>query len=135
LARILLDCSAEWRQKIIELVNIDLIEDERVRRLLEDAKALQGEGVEQGEFFDELLRRSTDPEASSLVAELSHARMPGITDETIRLQLRALLQRQAREGARRLTPQIVAAEERGDTEELERLLAEKTRLRQNSAEF
>jgi DNA primase len=135
LARILLDCSAEWRSKIIELVNTDLIEDERVRLLLAEARAVQGEDLEGGDFLGELLRRCTDPDASSLVAELSHARMPGITDETIRLQLRALLQRQAREGARRLTPQIVAAEQRGDTEELERLLAEKTRLRQNSAEI
>ena len=58
-----------------------------------------------------------------------------IDDESIRVQLKALLQRQAREGSRRLEPLIAAAEKRGDQAEVDRLLAEKTRLRLELAEI
>jgi hypothetical protein len=61
--------------------------------------------------------------------------MPEISDESIRIQLKALLQRQAREGSRRLEPLIAAAEKRGDRAEVDRLLAEKTRLRLELAEI
>ena len=61
--------------------------------------------------------------------------MPEITDESIRVQLKTLLQRQAKEGAQRLEPQIAAAEKRGDHAEVDRLLAEKTRLRLDLAEI
>jgi len=61
--------------------------------------------------------------------------MPEISDESIRVQLKALLQRQAREGSRRLEPLIAEAEKRGDHAEVDRLLAEKTRLRLESAEI
>ncbi len=37
LARILLDCTDAWRQKILEVVYTEYIEDSRIRRLLEDA--------------------------------------------------------------------------------------------------
>jgi hypothetical protein len=58
-----------------------------------------------------------------------------VTDETIRLQLRMLLDHQAKERARRLAPLIAAAEARGDLTELDRLLEEKARLRQKNAEI
>jgi predicted component of type VI protein secretion system len=61
--------------------------------------------------------------------------MPEVTDETIRLQLRMLLDHQAKEHARRLAPLIAAAEARGDLTELDRLLEEKARLRQKNAEI
>ncbi len=135
LVRILLECSGTWRKKIIDLVQPELIEDDRIRHLLEEAAVVMGREGSEAAFAAELLRSSADPEASSLVAEVSNAPMPEITDETIRVQLRALLQRQARERARRLGPQIDAAEQRGDAEELDRLLAEKARLRRDSAEI
>jgi hypothetical protein len=69
------------------------------------------------------------------VAELCTSPMPEITDESIRVLLETLLQHQARERSRRLAPLIAAAEERGDNAELDRLLAEKARLRQESAEI
>jgi len=135
LVRILLECSGTWRKKIIDLVQPELIEDDRIRHLLEEAAVVMGREGSEAAFAAELLRSSADPEASSLVAELGNAPMPEITDETIRVQLRTLLQRQARERARRLGPQIDAAEQRGDAEELDRLLAEKARLRRDSAEI
>ena len=135
MARILLDCSPTWRTKILEVVDSEFIEDDRVRRLLADAEAIEETESGESDFLGELLRRCTDPEVSTLIAELNNAPMPEVTDEKIRRQLQALLQKQAREGARRLTPRIIAAEKRGDTDELERLLAEKTRLRQNSTEI
>jgi len=134
LARILLDCTDAWRQKILEVVHTEYIEDSRIRRLLEDAGEI-GE-IDAGEdFVNELLGRCTDPDTSSLVAELCTSPMPEITDESIRVQLETLLQHQARERSRRLAPLIAAAEERGDNAELDRLLAEKARLRQESAEI
>ena len=50
-------------------------------------------------------------------------------------QLRVVVELQGRERARRLGPLIAAAEERGDQEELARLLAEKARLRRESVEI
>ena len=81
------------------------------------------------------MTRCTDADAASLVAELCTASMPEITDDSIRLQLRQLLQYQARHRARQLGPLIEAAEARGDEAELDRLLTEKARLRQKTAEI
>lgn len=134
LARILLHCSGEWRRKILELVRTEFLEDARVRLLLEDAGAV--DDVDSGaDFVTELLGRCTDPDASSLVAELCNSPIPEITEETIRVQLKTLLERQAREDARRLEPAIAEAERRGDHDEVDRLLAEKTRLRRELAEI
>jgi len=115
-------------------VYTEYIEDSRIRRLLEDAGEI-GEIDAEGDFVNELLGRCTDPDTSSLVAELCTSPMPEITDESIRVQLETLLQHQARERSRRLAPLIAAAEERGDNAELDRLLAEKARLRQEFAEI
>ncbi len=135
LARILLDCSGAWRRKILEIVHLEYIQDPRVRRLLEDSASIEIEDGPATEFVSELLHRCTDPDTSSLVAELCTSPMPEITDQSIRVQLRTLLQRQAREGSRRLEPLIAEAEKRGDRAEVDRLLAEKTRLRLESAEI
>lgn len=135
LARILLDCSGSWRKKILEIVHLEYIQDARVRRLLEDTGSIDFEKGSTSDFVSELLHRCTDPDATTLVAELCTSPMPEITDESIQVQLRTLLQRQAREGSRRLEPLIAAAEKRGDHEEVDRLLAEKTRLRRDLAEI
>ena len=135
LARILLECSSAWRSKILKIVHVEYIQDARVRRLLEDSKSIEGLDDTGAAFVNELLQRCTDSEASTLVAELCTSPMPEISDESIRVQLKALLQRQAREGSRRLEPLIAEAEKRGDHAEVDRLLAEKTRLRLESAEI
>jgi hypothetical protein len=135
LARILLECSSAWRSKILEIVHVEYIQDPRVRRLLEDSKSIEDVGDTGADFVNEFLRHCTDPDASTLVAELCTSPMPEISEESIRVQLKALLQRQAREGSRRLEPLIAEAEKRGDHAEVDRLLAEKTRLRLESAEI
>jgi DNA primase len=135
LARILLECSSAWRRKILEIVHLEYIQDPRVRRLLEDTASMEVRDSSASEFVNQLLQHCTDPDASALVAELCTSPMPEITDESIRIQLKTLLQRQAREGSRRLEPLIEAAEKRGDQAEVERLLAEKTSLRLESAEI
>ena len=135
LARILLDCSSEWRRRILETVDIEYIRDPRVRQLMEEAATIAGMERDGNDFLVDLLRECTDPDTSSLVAELCTAAMPDVTDESIRIQMRTILQRQAREGARRLEPLIAAAEARGDHAELDRLLAEKRRLRLEMAEI
>jgi hypothetical protein len=135
LARILLECSSAWRNKILKIVHLEYIQDPRVRRLLEDSKSIEDVGDTSADFVNEFLRHCTDPDASTLVAELCTSPMPEISDESIRVQLKALLQRQAREGSRRLEPLIAEAEKRGDHAEVDRLLAEKTRLRLESAEI
>jgi DNA primase len=135
LARILLDCSHEWRKKILEIVHLEYIQDARVRRLLEDTGSIASADESGTDFVGELLQHCTDPDASTLVAELCTSPMPEITDDSIRVQLKTLLQRQAREGSQRLEPLIAAAEKRGDHAEVDRLLAEKTRLRRELAEI
>jgi DNA primase len=135
LARILLDCSSEWREKILEIVHVEYIQDARVRRLLEDTGSIAGGDASSADFVNRLLEQCTDSDASTLVAELCTSPMPEITDESIRVQLKTILQRQAREGSQRLEPLIAAAEKRGDHAEVDRLLAEKTRLRRELAEI
>ncbi len=135
LARILLECSKEWRQKILEIVHVEYIRDPRVRRLLEDTGSIASRDDSGADLVGELLQYCTDPDASTLVAELCTSPMPEITDDSIRVQLKTLLQSQAREGSRRLAPLIAAAEKRGDHAEVDRLLAEKTRLRRDLAEI
>ncbi|HOC42611.1 MAG TPA: DNA primase [Thermoanaerobaculales bacterium] len=134
LARTLLECPPAWRARIVELVRPDLLSDDRVRSLLEAAIEL-APGLEPADAVRELLGRCADEGVTSFVAELCNSDWPELTDASIRSQLRALLDRQGRELARRLAPRIRAAEERGDHQELELLLAEKARLRQKSAEF
>ncbi len=135
LARILLDCSNEWRRKILEIVHVEYIQDVRVRQLLEDTRSIVTGDDPNADFMSEFLGRCTDPDTSTLVAELCTSPMPEITDDSIRVQLKTLLQRQAREGSQRLEPQIAAAAKRGDHAEVDRLLAEKTRLRRDLAEI
>ncbi len=135
LVRILLDCSREWRQRILEIVHLEYIGDPRVKIVLEAAANVEESDSADADFVGELLQACTDADASSLVAELGTSAMPEVTDESIRRQLKALLEHQAREGARRLAPLIEAAESGGDNEELDRLLAEKARLRREFAEI
>ncbi len=134
LARILLECSPDWRARIVERVHSELIIDDRVRSLLEAATDLPGD-LAPADTVRELLGRCADERITSFVAELCNSDWPELTDDSIRSQLRVLLERQGRELSRRLAPRIRAAEERGDHRELELLLAEKARLRQKSADF
>jgi hypothetical protein len=134
LARILLDCGQEWRQRIVELVDQQFIRDRRVRLVLETARGLEVEGGASA-FATALLESCADQEVQGLVAELANSEMPPVSDDSIRQQLTTLLQRQSLEQSRQLEPLIAAAEKKGDHQEVDRLLAEKARLRAKSAEF
>ncbi len=135
LVRMVIECSREWRRRIFDAVHLDFIEDPRVKTILEVAREIDSAGGGDSDFIGLLVRQTTDPDLSSLVAELGTAPMPEVTDETIRHQLRLLLDHQSKERARRLAPLIADAEARGDLAELDRLLKEKARLRQKSAEI
>jgi DNA primase len=135
LARILLECSSEWRGRIFDIVQFEYIEDARVRALLEAARDVSDVEGTGPAYVAALLERCTDDDTTVLVAELCTSAMPEITDESIRRQLRLLLEHQARQRARQLAPLIEAAEARGDETELDRLLAEKARLRGKTAEI
>jgi DNA primase len=135
-ARILLEASPEWRSRAVEAVQPELIADPRVRLLLGAVAELERTGaLARGEVLQQVLDRCDDEATSTFVAQLCNSELPELTEDSIRSQLRMLLDLQARDQARRLAPLIDAAERNGDHEELERLLAEKTRLRQNSADF
>ena len=127
LARILLEGTPEWRHRVLERVRPELIDDDRVRSLVEAATDLATD-AQPDEAVRELLARCADDRITSFVAELCNSDWPELTDDSIRSQLRVLLERQGRELARRLAPRIRAAEERGDHHELELLLAETDRL-------
>jgi DNA primase len=135
LVRIVVECSREWRRRIFEVVHLEYIEDARVRAVLEAARVADESAGADTDFVGALMQQTADPDLESLVAELCTAPMPEVTDETIRCQLRLLLNHQAKESARRLAPLIAEAETRGDLTELDRLLQEKAKLRQKSAEI
>ena len=135
LARILLDCSPEWRARIVHRVQPDLIIDANVRALLEAARELTAAtDSDDRDPAREILRLCSEESTAEFVAELVNSNWPPLTDDSIREQLRIVLERQNRELSRRLAPEITAAEKRGDHEEVGRLLAEKARIGQNSAE-
>jgi hypothetical protein len=106
-----------------------------VRELLAAARAVDEHGEGETGFVAALLARCPDPDAGSLVAQLCTTGMPEITDQSIRRQLKLLVEHQARQQARQLAPLIEAAEARGDGPELDRLMAEKARLRRKTAEI
>jgi DNA primase len=135
LLRMVIEGSQEWRRRILDAVDLDLIEDPRVKAILDAARETDGSAESAADFVGDLVRRTEQPDLGSLVAELSTAPMPEVTDETIRRQLTLLLEHQARELARRLAPLIAEAEARGDLAELDRLLGEKARLRQKNVEI
>ncbi len=135
LLRMVIECSREWRRRILAVVDLDFIEDPRVKAILEAAGEADESAEGAADFVGDLVRRTDQPDLGSLVAELSTAPMPEVTDESIRRQLTLLLEYQAKERARRLAPLIADAEARGDLAELDRLLEEKARLRQKMVEI
>jgi DNA primase len=136
LARILIECDQHSRDRIVQVVNVELIADSRVRRLLDAAAQLGEDPAEAPEAaVRKLLDLCSDQAVETFVAELSNSDWPELTPESIRALVRLIIDRQNRELARRLEPMIASAEARGDHDEVSRLQAEKVRLRQNTVEF
>jgi DNA anti-recombination protein RmuC len=94
----------------------------------------EGAGADPSTLARSLVERCDDPEVTNLIAEASTSALAELDDQAIGRQLRLILKEQARELARRLRPAIEAAEREGNREELQRLLEEKTRLRQEPPE-
>jgi hypothetical protein len=125
----LVESSAGTRSRISELVDPELLHDERVRRLLEMAR-----DACQSEESTELTAWRDDQEVSALLAELSNRPLPEVTEQTVARQLRLILDQQAKEKARRLKPLIEAAEQAGDLDRVRELQEEQLRLRQKVTE-
>jgi DNA primase len=126
LALMLVESSAETRSRISELVEPELLHDDRVRRLLEMAR----EASQQADEAADLTAWQDDQEVSALLAELSNRPLPEITEQTVATQLRLILDQQAKEKARRLKPLIEAAERAEDLDRVRELQEEQLRLRQ-----
>lgn len=135
IVRMIIECTREWRRRILDVVDLELIEDPRVKTILEAARAADESEEGNVDFVGELVHRAAQPDLGTLIAELGTVPMPEVTDETIRCQLKLVLEHQAKERARRLAPSIADAEARGDLAELDRLLEEKARLRQENVDF
>jgi hypothetical protein len=133
LIRIVLESNDEWRQKILELVDVELLGSQVARHILE---LLRSAGAMLGtDAVKALVDGSEDPELVHVLAELSLSGQPPLTEEGIRAQVTMLLKRQADQKSRRLQPQIEAAAARGDFEELARLQEEKRRILLNPPEI
>ncbi len=156
LARILLECSPAWRVKVVDLVDSEGIEDLRVRTVFamvkdmlkddivkddtvndmdKDKEIVSGDSSTEERFDVMALCEHLDESTRSLVAELVNSDLPEITEETIIRHLGVVLDRQARYRARQIGPMIEEAEQKGDNEEVRRLLAEKDRLRWDFPKF
>ena len=133
LAYILVAGAPQWRKRAIAEVQAELLEDARVRRLLQVVSEVGAEATSL-ELTNRLVSVPEDADLTSLVAELVSSDLPPLTDAAIEAQLRVLRQQHAREAARRLGPLIEEAERRGDDEELARLQATKARLRRGRSE-
>jgi len=130
LARMLLEASPTWRHDILSAVRPELLRDPRLRQLVSVAASVDSEdSPTPADFGRALVERCSDPDTTLLIAELANSPLPELSDDSVKRQLRLALREQARELARRLRPAIEAAERSGDRAELERLLAEKARLR------
>ncbi|RLA02743.1 MAG: hypothetical protein DRQ54_11745, partial [Gammaproteobacteria bacterium] len=136
LARILLECGHDWRVRIVDAVDVEGIEDVRVRTVIHAVEdMISGDTESKGALDVVALCQNLDESTKSLVAELVNSELPEVTDETIIRHLGVVLDRQARYRARRIGPLIEEAERRGDNEEVSRLLAEKARLRRDFPKF
>ncbi len=133
LASILLHSPAERRRVILEHVDTGFLRSSRIRTLVERLAALDEDSG--SDAARAILEGSDDPALVQLLAELSLGDLPEPSENGTRAQLRRLLEQQARQRARRLQEAIREAEARGDDGEIERLQAEKMRLRREIPEI
>ena len=133
LTRILLECSPAWRQRILAVVEVELVVDARVRAVI--AAIAAAAATSSGNLDAVALLATLDDAAGRLVRELLHGQLPDLDDDAVERQLATVLDHQRRLQAQRLGPLIAAAERRGDLAEVDRLLADKAKLRQNPTKF
>ncbi len=126
LIRILLECKEEWRRKILDLVDGELLRSGITRKIFELFRSRdRSPGTDP---VTQLVNSSEDPTLIQLMAQLSLGGQPPLSEEGIRSQVKIVLRRQAELQSRRLQPLIEAAAARGDLGELARLQEEKRQI-------
>jgi len=122
LARIILEGGPTWQRRIARDVEVMLPSDPRVQRLVASLKTFQENGLfDKEEFHSWLLREVDDDELTTLLAHLSNAEVPELTDQTILTQMKVTLNEQWRNEARSLTAEIQRVEQEGDDAAVARL--------------
>jgi len=142
LARIILDGSDQWRRLIAREVAPTHRADPRLARLIEKLAIFAGDKVNEGKDFVRWLQErrgvegdDDDSELMMLVAEVSTAAGPELTDDSIRMQLHRVLLEQWKAQARDLTGEIRRAEDRDDLPRVARLQGELGELRSRKPDF
>ena len=142
LARIILDGSDQWRQLIArEVVSVHRA-DPRLGLLIQELQRFTGdESSNSGDFVRWLQDRQgvegdgKNSELMMLVAEVSTAAGPELTDKSIRMQLHRVLLEQWKAQARDLTSEIRQAEDRDDLPRVARLQGELGEIRLRKPDF
>jgi DNA primase len=115
LARIILDGEDRWRRLIAREVDPLHRGDQRLGRLIGELRRFTERVSDDTRDFVRWLQEDVeDEELMLLVAEVSTAAGPELTDEAIKMQLRRVLLEQWKAQARDLTAQIRRAEDLGD---------------------
>jgi DNA primase len=136
LTRIVLDGDDRWRRLIAREVEPAHRGDPRLARLLRELRRFtENEDGEPRNFVRWLHDEVEDEELLLLVAEVSTAAGPELTDETVRRQLQRVLLEQWKAQARELTAEVRSAEDRDDLAEIARLQTELAALRVRRPDF
>jgi DNA primase len=138
LARIVLDGGSRWRTVIAREVEPALRGDPRLGRLIESLRRFLVDEADDddGAAFVRWLQRSTsDEELMALVAEVSAATAPELSEDAVRWQLNRVLLEQWRAEARQLTAAIRRADDGGDLERVAQLQRELSDLRLRQPEL
>jgi len=142
LARIILDGSDHWRRLIArEVVSVHRA-DPRLGHLIQELQRFAGDDAsDSGDFVRWLQERQgvegdeDHSELMMLVAEVSTAAGPELTEDSIRMQLHRVLLEQWKAQARDLTAEIRQAEDRDDLPRVARLQGELGELRSRKPDF
>jgi DNA primase len=142
LARIILDGSDHWRRLIASEVESVYRSDPRLGHLIRELQRFASDESSRDRDFVRWLQEEQGApgdeartELMVLVAEVSNAAGPELTDDAIRMQLHRVLLEQWKAQARDLTGEIRRAEDRGDLSEVTRLQRELRELRSRKPDF
>jgi hypothetical protein len=118
------------RRSVLDAVLPELIEDAKVRRILEVAQTLTDSGAASDNLARALLESCDDPEITTLAAELCNAPMPPLAGEELRREIDAWARKRDRHLDSRLASEIREAERDGDLDrvaDLQRRILERRR--------
>lgn len=142
LARIILAGSDQWRRLIAREVAPVHRSDPRLGRLIRELQRFASDESSREKDFVRWLQEEQgvdgdeeNAELMLLVAEVSTAPGPELTDDAIRMQLQRVLLEQWKAQARDLTAEIRRAEDRDDLTEVARLQQELRAFRSRKPDF